>query len=542
MKVSHFYTASLLFIFGIFIATFFTFTWPTLVWLMGLTVVAAIIWRRSGVAAWLWAGVGLAFFVLGGVRMELANSVIGQSLLEKQVGQTITLEGKVVREVEPRESTIHIYLKVKEDILLVTADRYAKINYGDVVEVKGKLKKPEPFNTDLGRVFDYPGYLLARGVEYQISFAEVVVLAQGKGNFVTATLLSFKKSFTDKIEELLTEPAVGLGEGLLLGIKQALGDELENAFRKTGIIHIVVLSGYNVMLVVAFVMFVLGYFLRPRPRVIAGVIAICLFAILVGFSATVVRASMMAGLLLVAHAFGRMYLVLRALMLAGVVMLVINPYLLVYDIGFQLSFLATLGLILISPLIDSKLTFVPAKFGIRTFLVATISTQIAVLPLLLYHIGEFSLVAVIVNVLVLPAVPVAMLFTFATGIAAFVSTTVAAVLAFPTYFILQYINSLALWFGSFTFSALSVPAFPFYLVPICYAILGYILYRYGSYEGGEKYGDLAESLIHSTLKSDKEKSNLDDWEIVEEFDEEIKEKKPIGNVSSDKDETPIFFR
>jgi len=147
------------------------------------------------------------------------------------------------------------------------------------------------------------------------------------------------------IEAVIPEPQVGLAEGLLLGVKQALGDELEVVFRKTGIIHIVVLSGYNVMLVVIFITYVLSYVLPYRARVPFGILAIVCFAVLVGLSATVVRASIMASLILFARATGRTYAVMRALCFAGVIMVLINPYLLVYDVGFQLSFLATLGLI-----------------------------------------------------------------------------------------------------------------------------------------------------------------------------------------------------
>ncbi|MCB9810775.1 ComEC/Rec2 family competence protein, partial [Candidatus Nomurabacteria bacterium] len=252
-------------------------------------------------------------------------------------------------------------------------------------------------------------------------FAEVEVVDHDKGNLVISKLLNFKSAFMDNLEKVIAEPAVGLGEGLLLGVKQALGDELEEAFRKTGIIHIVVLSGYNIMLVVAFVMLVLGYFLSRRWRTVFGILAIISFALLVGLSATVVRASIMASLLLIAQATGRIYLVLRALLVAGFIMLLFNPLLLVYDVGFQLSFMATLGLILLTPQLERLFTKIPNLAGARMFLTATIATQIAVLPLLLYQIGQFSVVSVLVNLLVLPMVPVAMLLTFITGMLGFVS-------------------------------------------------------------------------------------------------------------------------
>ena len=370
---------------------------------------------------------------------------------------------------------------------------------------------------------------MAKGVEYQISFAEVEVLDDDVGNPFIAKLLVFKAAFMNGLENVLPEPAVGLGEGLLLGVKHSLGDELESAFRETGIIHIVVLSGYNVMLVVAFVMFVLGYFLSIRLRVVAGILAIISFALLVGLSATVVRASIMASLLLIAQATGRMYLALRGLFGAGLIMVVFNPYLLLYDVGFQLSFLATLGLILLAPLLEKVFSFVSNFAGLRLFLVATIATQIAVLPLLLYQIGQFSVVSVVVNVLVLPMVPIAMLLTFATGMLAMLSTKLALLLAYPTYWSLSYINNLALWFADLPFAAFTVPTFAFYIVPVSYLIIGLAIwygYRHGQVTLGQS--EIGENL----LRLDREKK----------VKEESGAARPTPPEDLTKEDIPIFFR
>ncbi|MEZ4194806.1 MAG: ComEC/Rec2 family competence protein [Candidatus Paceibacterota bacterium] len=304
MSISHFYVATLGFFLGVFVASLFSTPLPTLAWLLLLSVVLALLWKRasddSSSGAFLFIGLALVFFVLGAGRFVVTAESLATSVFDNRVEQKVIIEGRVDREPDRRANSLHLYVKIENgEIILVTTDRYHEVSYGDVLRVEGKLQKPEAFVTDLGRTFNYPGYLLAKGVKYQISFAEIEVLRRGEGNVIVASLLSFKQKFMSKLEEVIAEPAVGLGEGLLLGVKRALGDDLELAFRKTGIIHIVVLSGYNVMLVVAFVMFVLGYFLRPRARVVAGVVAICLFAILVGFSATVVRASVMASLLLV---------------------------------------------------------------------------------------------------------------------------------------------------------------------------------------------------------------------------------------------------
>lgn len=518
MSATYFYTSTLAFLIGVFAATFVTFSLPTLCFILLLALATALFWYRSAhlekIAGWLLLSVALFGFTLGALRMEVDKWSYGNSWLEEKVGEKVLLTGIVSKEPDQRENSTRLFVKIGEDLVLVTTDRYVFARYGDEVKVEGKLSVPENFETEFGRTFNYVGYLQAQDVEYQIPFATIAVTDSDLGNPLIAKLLIFKSAFMGKLETLISEPAAGLGEGLLLGVKQALGQELEEAFRETGIIHIVVLSGYNVMLVVAFVMYVLGYFFSLRLRVVFGVVAIALFALLVGLSATVVRASIMASLLLIAQATGRSYLVLRGLLFAGFIMILFNPFLLVYDVGFQLSFLATLGLIIIAPHLEHLFSRVPTFAGIRLFTSATIATQIAVLPLLLYQIGQLSVVAVVVNLLVLPMVPIAMLLTFATGMLAFVSFKLAWLVSFPTYWSLTYINNLALGFASLPLSSFVIPAFSFYVVPIAYLIMGVVLWRSYRPEIGFGYGEMAEQLLGNSKKSNEEESS----------------------------ETPIFFR
>lgn len=419
----------------------------------------------------------LVVIALGVIRFELATLGEVHPLYEAQIGSEVSLEGVVVREPDVRENVTHLYVSVDGEILLVKTHRYTSVQYGDLLLIKGALEKPESFETDLGRTFNYPRYLNARGVSYAVSFADVEIQKTGQGNWFIGNLLSGKQIFMNSIEQVLPEPEVGLAEGLLLGVKQALGDEIETIFRRTGIIHIVVLSGYNVMLVVIFMTYILSFMVPYSFRFPFGVIAIICFAILVGLSATVVRASIMASLILLARATSNTYMVMRALLLAGLIMIILNPYLLVFDVGFQLSFVATLGLIFLAPFVERKVRFMPTTFGLREFLTATIATQIFVTPILLYNIGELSIVSIVVNVLVLPMVPVAMLLTFVTGIVGLFSSTLASMIGFFTYLSLAYILEVATFFAQVPFAAFSVPAFPFWVVSVSYALFGFALYK-----------------------------------------------------------------
>jgi competence protein ComEC len=480
MAVQIFYTILLAFAAGVALRTLVMVPLPYLGLFLIVITALALIARRYGTTRLLTltcvAGIGVS---LGIVRTDYAWSQVGVSSLTTQLDSSITIEGTVVSEPELRERSLHLYVKTGEDIILVTTDRYESISYGDVVEVTGTLSVPESFTTDLGRTFNYPGYLLARGVEYRVSYPdEVVVLESGQGNAVLSVLMQVKETFVSGLARTLPEPALGLGVGLLLGVKQSLGEEIEEVFRTTGIIHIVVLSGYNLALVVTFVTVLLSFLLPPRPRVAVALLALALFTLMVGLSASVLRAAIMAALALVAQAFGRGYIILRGLVFAGAMMLLWNPWLLVFDIGFQFSFLATLGLILVAPHLEQL--FVERKWmmSAREFLIATLAAQVAVTPLLLYNIGAVSLIALLVNVLVLPAVPFAMLLTFVTGVVALVSPTLATLFSYPTTLVLTYIIETARVFATVPYAAVPVPQFSFAWVVAAYAALGYAVYYF----------------------------------------------------------------
>lgn len=544
MSGLYFYTAVLAFLAGVLIHSFFIVSLLVSVWLLVVALGITLYWRRytqSELSKVMIIGVLILIATTFGLlRFGYSTFLYNASPLLFVVGQAIAIEGVVIREPDIREKTAHLILSVGEDRVLLFADRYIDVAYGDYVAVTGVLAQPESFTSDLGREFNYPGYLRARGIAYVMNFPDIYILETGQGNKILSFLYSVKHSFVSAFTSVVPAPASGLGVGVLLGIKQALGEDLEIAFRQTGIIHIVVLSGYNVMIVVAAVMYLLATFLSLRARVVVGIVAIVIFALLVGLSATVVRASCMAILVLLAQAFGRQYDIMRALFLAAVVMVCYQPYILAFDIGFQLSFMATLGLIIVAPYFENLLAITPARLGIRQFLVATIATQIAVAPLLLFHIGEISLIAVIVNVLVLPIVPFAMLATAITGVVAIVFPTLGAPFALVTYGILMSIIIIAQFFATVPFASVSVPQFPWYGIPLMYAAIAVVGYRYW----------YKKDVDNEIMPQPESVTEIRDWIIEDESSvvaivadiQKGREHSAHPNVSVPPPETPIFFR
>jgi competence protein ComEC len=460
------------------------------------------------------------------VRTQQFEAQFVDSPLAAEVGQRVTLTGTVVTEPDERANFTQLFVQTETDRVLVRADRFIVIDYGDVVQITGSLSQPEPFTTDIGRTFDYPKYLEVRKVQYIISFADIAVIDSDQGNVLLAYLYQAKQFFVVTLEDAIGSPQVDLGVGLLLGVKQALGDELEIAFRQTGIIHIVVLSGYNVMLVVGFFWWLSSWVLPLRGRIVFGLIGITLFALLVGLSATVVRASIMAAILLIGKLLGRTHDVLRALLFAALVMVLINPYILLYDIGFQLSFMATLGLVLVLPQFESTLATKTTQLKLKDLLLATVVTQIFVLPLLMYHIGEVSLVSVVVNMLVLPMVPVAMLLTFIAGLVGTLSTTLGTLVGFVAYLPLHYIILIAEWFAAFPFAVVTIPEISVWVVAVMYILLGIGYWLWRRYRKTD------------TTQVVPQQRDVATWEVVEE----AKIKTDLESGDSKSVSSPIFFR
>ncbi len=520
------------FFFGVMIADQFVVESRFYILVLLVALVGAGLWRRGvgAFAAWLTLSLACLALLVGVVRMDYAEQRFVDSALATQVNERVELTGEVVREPDVRESFTQVYVQVDGELVLVRTSRFDAVQYGDVVTVAGKLTKPEVFETDTGRLFDYPSYLQARAVQYVVPFAVVEVESLPDGNGLSGWLYKVKDEFAAAIETMLPPPQSDLGLGLLLGIKQALGEDLEDAFLRTGLIHIVVLSGYNVMLVIAFFWWASSWFLPLRGRVVFSLVGIILFAVMVGLSATVVRASIMAGILLLAKFIGARYDVLRALLFAGLVMVLINPYLLLYDLGFQLSFMATLGLVLFLPFFESDLATDTRQVRLRDIFLATLVTQLFVLPLLIFHIGEVSLVAVAVNVLVLPIVAVAMGLTFITGLVALVSTSLAFPVAFLANLILSYIVTVVTWFDSLPWAAISLAPISVWQMLGLYGLLGLFWYVWQ----GRK------NILHTPKAPDV----LADWEIVEEVEDDMLDTSTKENSALDAPslDPPIFFR
>lgn len=405
--------------------------------------------------------------------------------------------GTVVEEPDVRErnTLLTIALEHSGETVRVRASvpHYPLYAYGDRVTVRGVVREPESFTTETDRVFDYPGYLLMRGVHAEIHTATVFHVGGAVGgSSVQRALFTAKQLWLDTVSYLLPEPSAALAGGLIVGAKQSLGERWLRLFREVGLIHIVVLSGYNLTIVAQGLLAAV----KRAPRFLAfgvGALGIVGFALMTGASSTVVRASIMALCALAGRLSGQPYTVVRALVLAAVLMVAWNPFVLIFDPGFELSFIATIGLIFGSPLVLHMIRVVPLWGWLREIVAATISTQLAVLPLIATTVGTVSPIALVANVLVLPVVAPIMVLGFLAGVLGMLALPLGLPLALVAHALLAYIflivrTCAALPGASFVAPALSpVVAVGAYVVLVGAVWYAYAARGWAAYTPGEVY-------------------------------------------------------
>lgn len=417
---------------------------------------------------------------LGSLRTHFVPSAVPNSFVG-YVGERVTFAGVVAGDPDVRETTQRIAVSVEENgertAILAIAPLYPSVSYGERVTISGSIERPEPFATDGGRTFRYDRYLAKDGVFLVMPRADITHESDPSGIVASlfGGLYALKHMLNDGLNRALPEPHAGLASGILVGGKQGLGTELLDAFTNAGLIHIVVLSGYNVMIVAIAIMRTLS-FLPKRIATAAGAVSIGLFVMGAGAGAASVRAGLMAGVGLFARLSEHTYTAVRALALVVLVMLVYNPLLLAYDIGFQFSVAATLGLILGTPHILRWVHNIPSAL-LREITATSIAAQLGVLPLLLYHTGNLSLVSVPANLLALPAVPIAMLLSFVAGVVGILIPYMATVVGVPAYLVLSYLIFIGEYAAALPFSYVIVPAFTFVLVCIAYTGMALLLLR-----------------------------------------------------------------
>lgn len=388
------------------------------------------------------------------------------------IGKEVTFEGMISDDPDVRLKNQHLNIELKEQnaTILTLVNRSTEVAYGDKVKVHGILEVPENFTTSSGKEFNYKKYLANQDIYFMIKNADLEVISHNNGNKIKSVLFKIRNSFIKNINRVIPMPESDLANGLVLGARGGFDEDMRNEFVETGTIHIVALSGYNVSIVAEGVMKAFSLIFSQIISIIFGMVIIVLFIMMTGASATAIRAGIMATIMLLGRMTGRSYMAGRALIIAGLLMIAYDPRVLV-DMSFQLSFIATGGVLYLTPKVISWFKFLPIRFGIREMFSCTIAATIAVLPILLYLTGILSLVSIPANILILLFIPTAMLFIFITGILGFISPLLSIFFGYISYLILAYILFIIHFFGTLSFASVTVHSFPLALTILCYIFL-----------------------------------------------------------------------
>lgn len=299
-------------------------------------------------------------------------------------------------------------------LLLVRVSNNQVFHYGDMIRLRGKLKTP-PENED----FSYRDYLAGQHIHSYMTSAEVTILPGRGGNPFYWTTYAIKDRALENIYRIFPDPESSLMAGILLGVDTGLTDRLQQAFKNTGTAHIIAISGFNISIIAGIFFALFSKFIGPRRGAVLAILGIAFYTLLVGADAAVVRAAIMGSLALLAKQVGRRQFALNTLLAVAMGMCIVNP-LYIWDVGFQLSFFATLGLILYAtPFSEAANRLITRYFPTSTaekfaelfseFVLLTLAAQVTTIPIMAYHFQRISLVSFIANPFVLPPQPAVMI-------------------------------------------------------------------------------------------------------------------------------------
>ena len=405
---------------GVFLGSFLHLP-SELVWLLTFLPLASfLLWRKDQRIRHI--SVCFLFLLLGVLRFNYSAPL--QDFAEGHLAHYndqgwVKIEGVVSGEPDVRDTYTNLRVavaKIEVDgqerdvkgIVLVRVPRYPEYDYGDELEIEGLLETPPELED-----FSYREYLARQGIYSTLRRPQITLTDRGQGSAPRRALLAFKRRAQRVIALILHEPQAALLMGILLGIETGIPTDLMEAFSATGTTHIIAISGFNISIIAGLLSRLSTRLFGKRRAMPVALAGIIVYTILVGASAAVVRAAIMGCLYVIATHYGRQTEALTSLIAAAVLMTVINPQTL-WDLGFQLSFAATLGLILYTPLLQSwferllekVLSPGTARRAVEVLneaLIVTLAAQITTLPIIVYHFRRLSLVTLLSNFLILSA-------------------------------------------------------------------------------------------------------------------------------------------
>jgi competence protein ComEC len=418
-----------------------------------------------------------SFFFLGILRHQQYQTKISSNPLKKlnHSEEKIELVGQVDEEPKVEGKTTKLVVKVDkfQGKVLVTTRRYPEYRFGDKLKIFGNLKEPPSFPE-----FNYADFLAKEGIFSVVDFPKIEKVGERKSSF-RGLLFSFKEKFKEKSEEFIPPPQIGILEALIFGDETKISKEWKEKLNLTGTRHITAVSGMNITILCYLILnFVLIFGFWRREAIFISLFLIFLYVLMIGMPPSALRAAIMGSLFLLAQYFGRFSFGVRPVVFAAAFMLFLNPLLLKSDLGFQLSFLAILGLVYFQEYFFDLLKKVPnpSFFPARNTLAATFSAQIFTLPLLVYNFGKMPLYSPLTNLFIVPFLPHLTILIFFFGLLVILFYPLGFLFSFPVYLFLSYLTFLIGLFSKLPFSSFSFKISPIFL-SLSYLLLVFFAWK-----------------------------------------------------------------
>ncbi len=397
----------------------------------------SIIWKNF------WLGLVAAFllstsFSVWRITTDLQNDELSQNHTEIQ-----EITGFVSSFPDQREKNNRAIITTKQGKLLLVVTPLTELHYGDELKFTGKLTRPRNFQD-----FDYQEYLRRFGVQTIVRYPSKleILSTRTQGNWLLRVAAKTRQTLSKNLERALPLPHNKIAMGILLGVKNELPPTTKKEFTSSGLQHLLVVSGFNVTIIIIFI----SLFLRKwgrRAVFVGSILALIFFVAMTGLEAPVLRASLMGSIVAWSVALGKFSDVRNLIFFSMVVIGLFSPRLIQTDVGFFLSTLATLGIIFGVPVFEKISAQIPNKLGIKTLLIVTLSAQIAVLPILGLYFGSFPVVGLLSNLLAEPLIPLNMLFSFIVTLTGLLPEFVATIIAIPAFIGLEILLQIAHVFG-----------------------------------------------------------------------------------------------
>ncbi|MFO3797076.1 MAG: ComEC/Rec2 family competence protein, partial [Anaerolineales bacterium] len=429
------------------------------------------------------------FFSLGGLRYALALPRIDAYHIAWYVDRDYDLivTGRLIQPAEVRDRYTVLRLQVEsvdtgDEVLRVRGLMLARIRgrypyaYGDLLHLRGRLESPPE-----GELFSYRDYLARQGIYAYMRNAEVNLLGGG-GNPLLRLTFAFRGRSLKMLYRFFPDPEASLLAGILLGDEGGLTEGLQRAFKVTGTSHIIAISGFNIAIIVALFNSLFGRLLGRRLGAAVAVIGVVFYTLLVGAGPSVVRAAIMGTLGVLAGQLYRRQLGLNTLTFTAALMALFSPFVL-WDVSFQLSFFATLGLILFgTPLQEMAIRWLkrlslpeswlsPAVQFLSDAVLLTLAAQITTLPIMAYHFQQISLIAFLANPFILPVQPFVMVLGGLSVLLGWIWLPVGQVTAWLAWLFPAYTIKMVELFSRFPNAILTLGRLPLWSVILYFAAL-----------------------------------------------------------------------